>query len=294
MKMMENDVLKISVADHGAELSSVYDKESGFERIWCADPAVWDRHAPILFPFVGNVKGRAYRYKGQTYEMKKQHGFARDMDFECIAVEKDQIVHRCTATEKTKEIYPFDFELTVTHRLDEENPRKLYVIWDVKNNGTDDMYFIIGGHPGFNLPDGDRKTDYYLNVPGQDEYALTTLNMETGYATPWNPIKLVMDQGYCKIDEQTLYDTYIWDDYQVKEITLAKPDKAPYVTVKCDGFPSMGVWGSPKADYVCLEPWIGRVDDDDATGNLEEKRDVQVAAAGETRHYTYSIEFHRG
>lgn len=47
---IENDYLKVTVSDHGAELTSVYDKAQDFERIWCADPAVWNRHAPVLFP----------------------------------------------------------------------------------------------------------------------------------------------------------------------------------------------------------------------------------------------------
>ena len=64
---IENDYLKVTVSDHGAELTSVYDKAQDFERIWCADPAVWNRHAPVLFPFVGKVKDGAYRYNGNTY-----------------------------------------------------------------------------------------------------------------------------------------------------------------------------------------------------------------------------------
>ena len=66
---IENDYLKVMVSDHGAELTSVYDKAQDFERIWCADPAVWNRHAPVLFPFVGKVKDGAYRYNGNTYGM---------------------------------------------------------------------------------------------------------------------------------------------------------------------------------------------------------------------------------
>ena len=32
---IENDYLKVTVSDHGAELTSVYDKAQDFERIWC-------------------------------------------------------------------------------------------------------------------------------------------------------------------------------------------------------------------------------------------------------------------
>ena len=51
-QILENEILRVSVADDGAELCSVVDKAGGEERLWSADPAVWNRHAPILFPFV--------------------------------------------------------------------------------------------------------------------------------------------------------------------------------------------------------------------------------------------------
>ena len=84
MHVMENEFLKVAVADAGAELSSVIDKESGLERLHDANPEVWNRHAPILFPFVGKVVGGTYRIGDKEYEMKTQHGFARDMEFEFV------------------------------------------------------------------------------------------------------------------------------------------------------------------------------------------------------------------
>lgn len=63
--VMENEFLRVTVSDHGAELVSVWDKERKTERIWQADPAVWNRHAPVLFPFVGKVNGRCLPVSGQ-------------------------------------------------------------------------------------------------------------------------------------------------------------------------------------------------------------------------------------
>lgn len=40
MHILENQFLRVAVADAGAELSSVTDKDRGQERIWTADPAV--------------------------------------------------------------------------------------------------------------------------------------------------------------------------------------------------------------------------------------------------------------
>ena len=142
---IENDDLKVTVSDHGAELTSVYDKAQDFERIWCADPAVWNRHAPVLFPFVGKVKDGAYRYNGNTYTMKTQHGFARDAEFTCIEETTDSITHKLVYSDETLEIYPFEFELLITHRFDAENPRLLHVTWTVKNLGSDEMLYSIGG-----------------------------------------------------------------------------------------------------------------------------------------------------
>ena len=123
--VLENDVLRIAVSDAGAELISVFDKEKQAERIWTADSAVWNRHSPVLFPFVGKVKDGKYRYGGKEYTMKTQHGFARDMEFTCLEETSLAVNHRLTATEATKEIYPFDFRLTVEHSIDPEQPRRL-------------------------------------------------------------------------------------------------------------------------------------------------------------------------
>ena len=50
MHYIENKRIRIAVADHGAELCSIYDKTRGHEVLWQADPKYWNRHAPVLFP----------------------------------------------------------------------------------------------------------------------------------------------------------------------------------------------------------------------------------------------------
>ena len=70
--VLENEKLKVTISDKGAELISVTEKASGRERLGQADPAIWNRHAPILFPFVGKVVDGKYRINGREYEMKTQ------------------------------------------------------------------------------------------------------------------------------------------------------------------------------------------------------------------------------
>ena len=77
---LENEHIYLEVASHGAELVRLVGKKTKKEYLFDGDPKYWKRHSPILFPFVGGVKNKEYRYNGKTYTMT-QHGFARDMEF---------------------------------------------------------------------------------------------------------------------------------------------------------------------------------------------------------------------
>ena len=70
---LENELIAIEVEEHGAELKSLVRKNTGKEYMWKADPKFWGRTSPVLFPFVGAVKDKQFRTKGQTYI----HGTAR-------------------------------------------------------------------------------------------------------------------------------------------------------------------------------------------------------------------------
>ena len=66
-RVLENDFLKVTIDDHGAELVSIYDKEKDREVIWQGDPRFWGRHAPVLFPNVGKHYGNHYRIGDKEY-----------------------------------------------------------------------------------------------------------------------------------------------------------------------------------------------------------------------------------
>ena len=71
---IENEFLRVSAEDDGAQLSSVELKENGKEFLWQGDPSVWYGRAPVLFPIIGQLLDGKYRYSGREYEMPK-HGF---------------------------------------------------------------------------------------------------------------------------------------------------------------------------------------------------------------------------
>ena len=293
MRVLENELLKVMIADSGAELSSVYDKEKQTERLWDANPEVWNRHAPILFPFVGKEVGGVYRIDGQEYEMKTQHGFARDMEFECVEAAETSVTHRLLPTEKTKQLYPFDYELLVTHKLDAENPRLLHVNWEVKNNGSDVMYYSIGGHPAFTVPvkESKERENYYLEFPGREELTYISVNPANGFVDTEKEYSLKLENGFVKFFDG-LYDTLIFDFQNIQKVRIANPDQTPYVTVDCSEFPLLGIWAKETGNFICLEPWAGRADNDGFTGNIDEKVAEQKVEAGCSAKISHTIEFH--
>lgn len=279
MNRIENEQLLIEISDHGAELSRIFRKDTNQEVLWNADPAFWNRHAPVLFPFVGASHAGVYHYQGQEYPMK-QHGFARDSEFELVRAGEKEVVHKLESNAKTRENYPFDFCLTITHTLEGNTVR---VGWKVENRTDGEMYFTIGAHPAFNV-----EKDSYLVVEDHKELDFIRIN-EPGTALP-EVYTLKLPGGRLRMPE-TMFDegVYIFENGQVSSVGLASPDGKPIVTVHCPGFPYVGVWAKPGSSFVCLEPWYGRTDDTGYTGDLSGKTGVQKLEKGGCFEASYEI-----
>ena len=58
---IQNEFLSLTVDTHGAEAVSLKNA-AGEELLWQADPAVWKRHAPILFPWTGKLKDGSFTH----------------------------------------------------------------------------------------------------------------------------------------------------------------------------------------------------------------------------------------
>jgi galactose mutarotase-like enzyme len=158
-QIIRNASLTATVNHCGAELCSLQGA-GGMEYMWQANPDIWGRHAPVLFPIVGSLADNRYCHAGETYELG-QHGFARDMDFNLVDATETSLVYSLQPTPATRKQYPFEFGLTIEYRLE---GHRLEIGYRVKNNGGGDMPFSIGAHPAFalNWQDDDRIENYYL------------------------------------------------------------------------------------------------------------------------------------
>ncbi|MFA9378104.1 MAG: aldose 1-epimerase family protein [Lachnotalea sp.] len=287
-RQIENERLTLKVNDQGGQLASIYDKKNDREIIWCADPKVWNRHAPILFPFVGEIQNKEYLYNGTKYPMTA-HGFARDAEFQFVGMIDNKIVHSLSSNDERKKVYPFDFKLEIIHSIEDN---KVNVEWRVINTGEKEMLFSIGAHPAFNVPaiEGEKQKDYYLTFGNKDKLDFIRISEDSGTALCHNVDSLELTDGAYEIGEQ-LFDkgVLIFENNQLTEVGIAFPNKEQYINIKCDGFPYVGVWTKLNAPFICLEPWYGRCDDYGFTGELKDKAGIQKLAGNMEFSVKYEI-----
>ncbi|MBD5139092.1 MAG: aldose 1-epimerase family protein [Ruminococcus sp.] len=235
----------------GAELHSLKDA-AGSEYLWQADPAVWKRHAPVLFPFICNTDSKKYTYEGQEYRLAN-HGFARDSEFELASSDGSSAEFLLKSSAETLKLYPFDFELRIRYTL---SGNKLTVSYTVKNTDKKDMYFFIGGHPAFNVPMGGEDYDNYFVEYEKPETIIQEFKGKT----------TVIADSTAKVPlshELFANDVFMKDAPQSSWIALVSEKSGRKIKLNYDPKGCIAVWSSyfedkavtEQAKFVCLEPW---------------------------------------
>ncbi len=284
---LKNEQIAITVDSHGAELKSLKKLADDQEYMWCGDAKFWGRTSPVLFPFVGGLKNKEYRFEGKTYSMT-QHGFARDMDFELETQTESELWFTLESTEETLARYPFPFILNLGYRLEGST---VTVLWKVANPSEKQMYFSIGGHPAFNCPltDETKQSDYSVSFADTDEIVSTRIS-EEGLATGCMDIYHLAD-GHLSLTSNLFdHDALVIEDHQTDTVALCRKDGTPYLTVKMEA-PLFGIWSPPgkNAPFVCIEPWYGRCDDEYFDGDLTEREWGNKLAPHHTFEASYTI-----
>lgn len=268
MKTISNSQLTIRVSPHGAELCNIIC--NGKEYLWQADPAFWKRHSPVLFPIVGSVWENEYRIDGATYNLT-QHGFARDMNFELIREQPDELRYRLVDNEESRRRYPFPFRLEIGYRI---QGKQIEVLWEVKNTGDKELHFQIGAHPAFYFPAFDMKSNErgYLGFDRTEDLKYILIS-EKGCADPEHEYPLRLTDGLLPLDTHTFdRDALILENNQVEKVTLYNKEKQPYLSLRFTT-PVAGLWSPPakNAPFICIEPWYGRCDRAHYDGEYKDK-----------------------
>lgn len=238
---IENDFLKLTVNDVGASMHSLVYKPSGEERLWQGGEA-WGSRDVVIFPIIGHAA--PFEVCGKTYELKS-HGLAR---YAVLAVEKkteDEVVLGFSSDEKTRELYPFDFDFSIAYKLDKNTVK---ITYSVRSKGGV-MPFYVGGHPGMYAPGGSAVIEF------ENEEHPVIYPLEGGAAAMPRLKRFIADKAFfaeCK--------TFQLGSLSGGAIYARTQDGYTY-TYKSD-CPLFAFWSNPECgDYVCVEPWWGINDD---------------------------------
>lgn len=273
---------KISAS--GAELKSVK-SANGTEFMWQADADVWPRTAPVLFPVVGKVKNDQLRVNQVTYGIN-QHGFARDKQFMLIEQEDDHVKLQLIYDDETLQKYPFDFKLSLSYTWVGE---ELVCGYEVENVGASTMYFSIGAHPGFNIPEG-HFDPYYLQFekPETIERYLLDEGLFNNKTEPVLADTDILPLNVGLFDK----DAIVFKQLRSSWVELKHKTSAYAVKMKFAGFPYFGIWAKKGTQrFICLEPWFGHADYVSGHEDISEKEGMLTLAPHKTFTVSYSLEF---
>lgn len=278
MFQISNEKLSVSLSAKGAELQSLYLKETGIEYMWNADPAFWSKKSPVLFPIVGGLQNNTYHFKGHDYQLPR-HGFAREKTFSVHQHSDTDIQFTLASDEETLLVYPFHFLFSVSYSL--ENT-VLSVTYRVENTGTEPMYFSVGAHPAFAVPllAQTKYTDHYLKFNHRENAGRWPLTKDGLIES--SPIPLLVNTSNLPLNKELFYgDALVFKDLASTAISILNKKNKHGLTVSFPGFPYMGIWSFKNADFVCIEPWCGIADSTQSNGRLEDKEGINELAADE-------------
>jgi galactose mutarotase-like enzyme len=286
MITLENDQLKVQVKTKGAELDSLYAKETNIEYLWDGDAKFWNKKSPILFPIVGTLKENTYFYNNKAYNLTR-HGFARDMDFSVSAQMGDSVTLTLADSEETLRLFPFPFRLDVIYSLESST---VHVRYKVTNTGNDNMYFSIGAHPAFKVP-LDKKLDYhdYYFEFEQTEDAYRWLISSQGLIEPVT-VPFLINTNILPITRELFREDALVFKYPNSHKVKLKSNRSKHgVEVTYPGFPFLGLWAAPGADFVCIEPWCGIADSTTSKQEFINKEGINLLTPSQVFERTWSV-----
>ncbi len=286
MITIENNRIKVSVKSKGAELDSIYNKETKMEYMWSGDPAFWGKKSPVLFPVVGTLKNDTYYFDHKEYSLTR-HGFAREMEFMVTGQTSESVQFTLKSNEITFSKYPFSFRFDVIYRVQAD---QLIVTYNVFNAGNDTLYFSVGGHPAFRVPlkEGTEYSDYYLEFSEQEHTGRWPISKDGLIES--SPVPLLNNTSRLELTKELFYaDALVFKDLHSTSVNLRCHKDEHGLTFDFTGFPYLGIWAAKNADFVCIEPWCGIADSVSSDQQLKNKEGIIALETGDTFARSWSV-----
>ena len=277
---IQNEVLTIEINSLGAEMISV--KMNGKERLWQNENGGWNGHAPVLFPKCGDC---SVVMDGNKSDMKN-HGFARSSEFSVVEKTENAILLKISSNEETKAVYPYDFCLSVSYRLE---GAKLYVGYDIYNPSDAPMYASCGSHESYTLAG---EIDEYEAVFEKEE-VFDSLVHDGNLHCLNGEVEKLGSGTVLKFPKAFMEDnTLIFKNVNSRKVTVRKIGGEKVMALEFEGFPNLLFWHPAGSKMVCVAPWLNMPDDISNPNKEFSTRDgVQKIEPKQNKYFEHIIEY---
>lgn len=251
---ISNSTFTVTLDSCGAVLHSLV--RDGNEYLWQGNPTYWKRRDAQLFPYVGRLTEGKYLLHGKAYELPT-HGFCIGREFAVESQSEDAVTFRLDDNEETYAMYPFHFTFRVVYTLENDTVVKTC---RVENRDENEMYFGIGGHPGFQVPVAGEGSFTDWQLVFSRECLPTRVDFDPeNYRLAGTTSAFPLEDGKTLPLTHELFDldAVVLTDIP-DTITIQSPVSGHSVRVSYPGVGFVGLWHAPKTDapYVCIEPWL--------------------------------------
>lgn len=262
---LRNKALQLIVDTQGAEIVSLQYQSK--ELLWHAQE-VWKRYAPILFPVIGRLKNDGYTYQNKWYTIPRD-GLARDKEWLCTARSQTHLQFELTDDEETFLYYPFHFSLIVEYHLLSESEIK--ILFKVFNPHYVKLPFKLGFHLGFQTFDA--LNTCFVELQGEHLHSpISRWLLKNGLLHSRQ--KLVFEKSCIPL--HTLWsekEATVLEDKSITAMTLGSSGWMYRISVEAKNCTHWGIWTMPFClKYVCLGPWVGAPDTEEAPEDLLSKK----------------------
>ncbi|NEI11525.1 aldose 1-epimerase family protein [Rhizobium leguminosarum] len=278
-----NQDLTVDVSSLGAEMQALRSSD-GRSWLWTGDAAFWTGRSPILFPIVGKAPDDKIAIDGTVYPMS-QHGFARRSEFALAASSETMCRFELVASDATRAVYPFEFQLAVMHAVE---GRALTVTAEVTNRDPKPMPFGLGFHSAFAWPlPGAAGRDHIVMLDNEGEPALVRLG--GGLINPAPPPS-PFDAGRLVLDHSMFEQDAMIFPRGAGEGLSYGAEGGPTMHFHFENLPNLALWTKPGAPFLCIEPWHGTAAEAGGSSELSKRPSTTILAPGAVASFSFTVE----
>ncbi|WP_312794615.1 aldose 1-epimerase family protein [Tianweitania sp.] len=269
MHVLQNGVLRVQIAELGAELQSIVTLSDTSEWLWQGDPLWWADRSPLLFPVIGRSPNDTVTIDGAPHSMPP-HGFARSSLFRVLEADATEARLELRSNPETIKSFPFDFRLEIAYRLQGNSLTCLAI---VDNLDSRDITFQFGFHPAFNWPlPGAYGWTHVVELGNRASPQM--MQLDASGLLDKRPLTSPFSNG-CITLHPALFQAgaMVFEEDVGTNIAFAAGNTCIEMTTK--NLPMFALWQKEGAPFLCMEPWCGTAPSS-AQGRALENRNGSV------------------